>query len=86
MVCVEGKKRKAIVNIVNENQNPGTPSEHYINTIRQGYIDNDMDLDILEKSLEWNFTKCGRRPLTQKRRSHILRTSFCVKRVAALLV
>ncbi len=52
MVYVEGKRRKAMVYIMNENQNPGIPSEHYINTIRQGYIDNDMDLDILEKSLD----------------------------------
>ena len=59
MVYVDGKRRKAMVYIMNESQNPGTPSEHYIDTIRQGYTDNDMDLDILEKSLEWNLIECG---------------------------
>lgn len=59
MVYADGKRRKAMVYIMNENQSPGTPSEHYINTIWQGYIDNDMALDILEKSLEWNFMECG---------------------------
>lgn len=54
MVYINGKRRKAMVYIMNENQAPGRPSKQYINTIRQGYIDNDMDLSIFEKSLELN--------------------------------
>lgn len=55
MVYINGKRRKAMVYIMNENQAPGRPSKQYINTIRQAYIDNDMDLSIFEKSLELNF-------------------------------
>ncbi len=55
MVYINGKRRKAMVYIMSENQAPGRPSKQYINTIRQGYIDNDMDLSIFEKSLELNF-------------------------------
>lgn len=58
MVYINGKKRKAMVYIMDERQLPGRPSEQYINTIRQGYINNNMDLDILEKSLKLNIIEC----------------------------
>lgn len=58
MVYIEGKRRKAMVYIMNENQMPGKPSKRYISTIRQGYIDNNMDLAILEKSLKLNIIEC----------------------------
>ena len=58
MVTIEGKKKKAMVYIMNNNQLPGKPSEQYIETILQGYLDNDMDIHILNKSLERNSIEC----------------------------
>ena len=43
---------------MNKNQLPGKPSANYVKVIRQGYIDNNMDLYILEKSLHTNFVEC----------------------------
>lgn len=59
MVNIGAKKKKAMVYIMNEQQLPGKPSASYIETIRQGYIDNDMNLSILEKSLEVNSFECA---------------------------
>lgn len=58
MVDIEGRKKKAMVYIMNEQQLPGRPSISYIETIRRGYIDNDMDVSIFEKSLETNTIEC----------------------------
>ena len=54
MVTIDGKKRKAMVYIMNEKYLPGRPSEPYVKTILQGYVDNDMDIRVLKKSLEVN--------------------------------
>lgn len=59
MVNIDGKKKKAMVYIMNERQLPGRPSDMYVETIRQGYIDNDMDMAIFEKSLEVNSIECA---------------------------
>ncbi len=58
MVDINGKKRSVMVYIMNKNQLPGKPSANYVKVIRQGYIDNNMDLSILEKSLHTNFVEC----------------------------
>ncbi len=58
MVNLDGRKRKAMVYIMNEKQLPGRPSIQYIRTILQGYIDNDMDIEIFKKSLELNSIEC----------------------------
>lgn len=58
MVNIDGRKRKAMVYIMNERQLPGRPSSRYIETIRQGYTDNEMDISIFERSLEINFLEC----------------------------
>lgn len=58
MVNIEERKKKAMVYIMDERQLPGRPSVSYIKTIRQGYIENDMDISIFEKSLEINFIEC----------------------------
>ena len=44
---------------MDERQLPGKPSTSYIETIRQGYVDNDMDISILEKSLKLNSIECA---------------------------
>lgn len=59
MVDIDGKKKKAMVYIMNQKQLPGKPSIQYINTIRQGYIDNNMDVNIFEESLEKNSIECA---------------------------
>ena len=59
MVEIDGHKKKAMVYIMNERQLPGRPSSTYIDTIRQGYVDNDMDLTVFEKSLERNSIECS---------------------------
>ena len=58
MVDIDGRKKKAMVYIMDERQLPGRPSANYIDTIRQGYIDNDMDISIFEESLETNSIEC----------------------------
>lgn len=58
MVNIDGKKKKAMVYIMNEQRRPGIPSARYVQTIRQGYIDNDLDLDFLEDVLELNSIEC----------------------------
>lgn len=55
MVNIGGKTKKAMAYIMNEQMLPGIPSANYVETIRQGYIDNDLDISVLEKSLEKNF-------------------------------
>ncbi len=52
MVNIGGKTKKAMAYIMNEQMLPGIPSANYVETIRQGYIDNDLDISVLEKSLE----------------------------------
>lgn len=58
-VDIDGKQVKAMVYIMNEKQLPGKPSASYIETIRQGYHDNNMDLKIFNKSLEINSIECA---------------------------
>lgn len=58
IVDISGIKKKAMVYIMDEQQLPGRPSANYIETIRQGYIDNDMDVTILENSLKTNTIEC----------------------------
>lgn len=59
MVNIDGRKKKAMVYIMDERRLPGRPSATYVETIRQGYVDNDMDISIFEKSLEVNFIECA---------------------------
>jgi len=59
MVNIGEKKKRAMVYIMDERQLPGRPSASYVETIRQGYTDNDMDISIFEKSLEVNSIECA---------------------------
>ena len=56
---INGHEKKAMVYIMNKQHLPGRPSATYIDTIRQGYIDNNMDMTIFEKSLERNSIECA---------------------------
>ena len=59
MVDIGGQKKKAMVYIMNLRQRPASPSSGYVETIRQGYVDNDMDLEYFEDSLELNSIECS---------------------------
>lgn len=54
MVDIGYQKKKAMVYIMDTNQQPSRPSPGYVETIRQGYLDNDLDLKYFEHSLEAN--------------------------------
>ena len=59
MVTIAGRKKKTMVYIMDEAQLPGRPSIQYVKTILQGYVDNDMDVSVLKKSLEVNCIACA---------------------------
>lgn len=58
MVDIAGNRKKGMVYIMNDHERPGKPSQQYIATIQQGYIDNSFDLAFLQKSLELNTIEC----------------------------
>lgn len=55
MVNLSQGKRKAMVYIMDSSSIPGTPSDEYVTTIRQGYEDNELNMEYLEKALLLNF-------------------------------
>lgn len=57
MVSLPQGKKKAMVYIMDTQKLPGRPSQMYINTIYEGYIDNNLNLEYLEKSLLLNETE-----------------------------
>ena len=60
MVEIGGRKKKAMVYIMDLRRKAARPSRSYANIIRQGYLDNDLDLDYFEESLEKNHLECRR--------------------------
>lgn len=60
MVEIQGKKKKAMVYIMDESHSPGRPSAQYIRTICQGYQDNSFDAEILAGFLRANTIECIR--------------------------
>lgn len=58
MVDINGQKKKAMVYIMDKENMPGRPSEQYVKTILQGYLDNGLDISVLKKSLEINSIEC----------------------------
>ena len=59
MVEINGCKKKAMIYIMNTHNVPGKPSKRYIETIKQGYIDNSFDLQYLDKTLKINSMECS---------------------------
>lgn len=51
-------KKKGMVYIMNRYAVPGVPSQHYINTVEEGYADNGLDLAYLDESLYDNRREC----------------------------
>ena len=60
MVEIDGHKKKAMVYIMNLLRKAARPSSTYVNTIKQGYIDNDLDMEYFEESLLKNHIECIR--------------------------
>ncbi|MCR5790370.1 MAG: gamma-glutamylcyclotransferase [Lachnospiraceae bacterium] len=57
---VNGRKKKSMVYIMDLSRSPGRPSQSYIEVIRQGYIDNNLDMEYFEDSLRRNRIEQGR--------------------------
>ena len=45
--------------IMNSSIPAGRPSKRYIDSIKQGYIDNNLDITFLYKSIELNKLECS---------------------------
>lgn len=50
-VTVNGEEITAMVYIMDLKQQFGVPSEHYYDTVRQGYIDCGLDLNVLDNAV-----------------------------------
>lgn len=61
MVDFPNGKKKAMVYIMDSGRLPGIPSHQYIQTIREGYIVNGLDILYLEQSLFLNHMECKKR-------------------------
>lgn len=58
MVDIGTQKKKAMVYIMDLHQKSARPSYTYVETIRQGYVDNNLDMAYLEDSLYQNYIEC----------------------------
>ena len=56
----DGSRTKGMVYIMRKDALPGRPSEFYVDTIRQGYIDTGLDLDYLDKFIFQNWQEMRR--------------------------
>lgn len=59
MVDIGAGKKLAMVYIMNQWQSPGFPSDFYIDIIREGYVDNGLDMRYLDESLDFNLEECS---------------------------
>lgn len=62
MASLPQGKKKAMVYIMDTSRLPRRPSQKYIDTIYEGYIDNDLDLVYLEESLLLNEEEIKKAP------------------------
>lgn len=53
-------RKKAMVYIMNTQRLPGTPSSRYVQIVKQGYVDNNLDLHYLQDSLIKNRIECAK--------------------------
>ena len=51
-------RKKAMVYIMDTRRLPGIPSSSYVQTVKQGYLDNNLDLKYLQDSLIKNRIEC----------------------------
>lgn len=53
--------KKAMVYIMNDNAAPGTPSPSYINTIKSGYVQNELNMNYLQNAIARNKKECNQK-------------------------
>lgn len=58
---LDGKKQSGLVYIMRPDALPGIPSERYVNTVYQGYMDLNLDCRYLYESLKLAITECRRK-------------------------
>ena len=58
MVDLPSGKKKAMVYIMDLKRKPDRPSQRYVESIREGYISNNLDILYLERSLTLNSQEC----------------------------
>lgn len=58
IVDIGNQKKKAMVYIMDLHQKAARPSYTYVETIRQGYKDNDLSIEFFEDSLNRNSLEC----------------------------
>ena len=63
MVDIGTQKKKALVYIMDPSKKAARPSASYVDTIRQGYIENGLDLAFFEESIYKNYVECSRRKI-----------------------
>lgn len=53
-------RKKAMVYIMDTQRLPGIPSSRYVQIVKQGYVDNNLDLQYLQDSLIKNRIECAK--------------------------
>lgn len=61
IVDIGDKKKRAMVYIMDLHQKAARPSYSYVETIRQGYLDNNLNMEYFEDSLYQNYIECMRK-------------------------
>lgn len=61
MVDLPDGKKKAMVYIMDTRRLPGVPSRHYVQTVKEGYSDNGLDMIYLEEALVRNTVECTKK-------------------------
>lgn len=61
MVDLPEGKKKAMVYIMDTMRLPGIPSRQYVETVEQGYLDNNLDLEYLQDALVRNRIECTKK-------------------------
>lgn len=54
MATLPQGKKKAMVYIMDPRRSVGRPSQYYIDVVHEGYIDNDLDTEILDEAIDFN--------------------------------
>ena len=54
MATLPQGKKKAMVYIMDPKRTVGRPSQYYIDVVHEGYIDNDLDTEILDEAIDFN--------------------------------
>lgn len=61
MVDLPNGKKKAMVYIMDTSRLPGIPTDRYVETVSQGYLDNNLDMEYLQEALIRNRMECTKK-------------------------